>query len=440
MTEQIDEIVADFEPERLPRPTVRHTQLPRLDGKADAVIGMRRSGKTWLLYQDIHERLGAGIEPGQLLYLNFEDERLPGLEADQLHRFVDAHARRHPSALDKELHLYLDEVQNVPGWERFVRRILDGGDTRVTLTGSSARLLSTEIATSLRGRALSTELLPFSFAESLLHGGVEIPTAWPPPRRQRLQLLAALERYLQTGGFPEVQGLDDRLRVRVLQDYVDVVVFRDVVERHGVTNVEALRYLVRRLLAAPAGRFSVNKMYNDLRSQGRPVSKDTLYAALAHLEDAYLLQTVSLDDRSEARRTVNPRKIYPIDPGLAAAYSFAAGRNIGHLLETVVYLELRRRGFSCGYGATRDGHEVDFVARQQGIDEPMLVQVAVHLDDRATMEREVRALTAMMVERGVRGALLVTLNTSDAVDADSGRIQVVPAWRWLLEEGRPRPN
>jgi uncharacterized protein len=431
--DKIAEIVADFDPSRLPVPSPRRTQLPHLPGKADAIIGMRRSGKTWLLFQDIHRLLSTTVAPGQVLYVNFEDERLPDLQAEHLQHFIDAQLRRHPVALERGLHLYMDEVQNVQGWERFVRRILDRGDTQVTLTGSSARLLSSEIGTSLRGRSLATELLPFSFAEALDYAGEAIPTVWPVAEMARVRLRRSIDNYLLMGGFPEVQGLDERLRVRVLQDYVDVVVFRDVVERHKLTNVEALRYLVRRLLSAPAGRFSVNKFYNELRSQGRTVSKDTLYAALSHLEDAYLIAVVGLDDRSEAKRAVNPRKIYPIDPGLAAAYSFSSARNTGHLLETVIYLELRRRGFSCGYGKTSEGFEVDFIARRQGLGDEVLIQVAVHLDEPTTRERELRALMAMMVERGKRCAVLVTLDSMETIETPAGVIRVVPAWQWLLE-------
>lgn len=433
MQDVIDAIVSEFDATALPVPSQREVQLPCLAGKADALIGMRRSGKTWRMFQEIAERLAGGASPGQLLYLNFEDERLPACNGEDLHRFVDAHRRRHPEDIRRPLHLYLDEVQNVPGWERFVRRALDKHGTRVVVTGSSAQLLSREIATSLRGRALATELAPFSFREALIHAGVPVPEVWPASPEDRVQLRVLFERYLRVGGFPEVQGVDERLRVRVLQDYIDVVVLRDIIERHGISNVEALRYLVRRLLAAPAGRFSLNRFYNDLKSQGRKVSKDTLYAALAHIEDAFLVFALPIDDRSEAVRTANPRKAYPVDSGLAAAHSFTAARNTGHLLETVVYLELRRRGFECGYVKTRSGFEVDFAARRRGLGGERLVQVSADVSDPATRARELRALNEAMSERGLDDALLLTLGETDSLAVAAGTVRVLPAWRWLLE-------
>lgn len=429
----IEALVADFHPRSLPRPSPRDTALPALPGKADAVVGMRRSGKTWRLFQDIHERLDRGVGPGQLLYVNLEDERLGDLDAALLQDIVDAQVRAHPDALDHGLHLYLDEVQNAAGWERFVRRQLDRRDRHVTLTGSSAKLLSLEIATSLRGRALPTELLPFGFREALTFHGAAPPEAWPPDERTRVALRRAFDRHLRTGGFPEVQLLDDTLRVRVLQDYVDVVVLRDVVERHGVTNVGALRCLVRRLLDAPGCTFSVHRLYNDLRSQGRKVSKDTLYAALAHLEDAHLVFAVQLDHPSASTRSAHPRKMYPVDPALAAAHSFTAARNTGHLLEVMVYLELRRRGFSCAYGRTSSGFEVDFVARHHGRGVEQLVQVCADLSSDDTRRRELRALEEAMAEGGHTEALLITLDATDSLDTSAGTVRVLPAWRWLLE-------
>ncbi|MCB9540531.1 MAG: ATP-binding protein [Myxococcales bacterium] len=424
-----DALVANFEERSVPAVTPRDLMLPGLPGKADAVIGMRRVGKTWLCWQRIAELLAQGIPRSQMLYVNFEDERLLPLEADALHEVSDAHYRRHPASRQQPVHWFFDEIQNVPGWERYVRRLLDEQLGPIVVTGSSAKLLGREVATSLRGRSLASELSPFSFAEYLRHHGVEQPARWPPSDRARAHLENALGDYLNVGGFPEVQSLEPPLRVRVLQDYVDVVVFRDVVERHGVTNIEALRYLVRRLLSAPAGRFTVHRLYNDLRSQGRRVSKDLLYASLDHLEDAFLFVTITIDAESERARASNPRKCYPIDPGLARAHSFRAD-NTGHLLETLVLLALRRWGYDARYLQV-DDLEVDFIARHP-TEPPRLVQVCADMTDQATRARELRALSAGMKARGFDRAEVVTLTGAETLTVDGGTVDVVPAWRWLL--------
>jgi hypothetical protein len=430
--ELIDDRIADFQERELPRVTPRALSLPGLPGKADVVVGMRRSGKTYFLYQQIQERLASGVDRGRLLYLNFEDERLLPLAAADLARIPEAFYRRFPASREQLCWFFFDEIQNVPGWETFVRRLLDNEKVALVLTGSSARLLSREIASSLRGRSLSTEILPFSFAEALRHEGMEPPESWPPGAKARSLLEHRFERYLESGGFPEVQAIPQDLRVRVLQEYIDVVIFRDVVERHGVDNLPALRYLERALLANPAGRFSVSKLFNDLKSQGMRVGKDTLYEDLAHLEDSFLLFTTAVASPSARVRQVNPRKCYPVDPGLASAVSFRASGDVGHLLETAVYLELRRRGRSLAYVATRSGYEVDFLT-EDSLGSRELVQVCANLEDPATRQRELRALEEGMQEASCEVATLVTLREEGSAETGGRQVRIVPAWRWLLE-------
>ncbi len=425
-------LVAEFDERTIPRPTPRTVALPGLPGKADALIGMRRVGKTWRMYQHMGELLDRGVPRPCLLYVNLEDERL-AVQASELSKLTEAWYARHPEVVGQEHWLYLDEVQNVPGWERFVRRLLDQGTVHVLVTGSSSKMLSAEIATSLRGRALATEVLPFGFGEALRHAGLALPTAWPVGPAERARLSHAFAAYFESGGFPEVQAVEPTLRRRILQEYVDVAVLRDVIERHRVTQVAALRWLVRRLLANPAGRFTANRLHRDLKSQGHAVGKDSVHELLAHLEDAHLVHTLPLWTPSAARRQSNPRKAYPVDPALSRTAAFAKPEDVGHRLETLVYLELRRRGLSeLGYLETNGGFEVDFCGH--GPDgEPRLVQVCSSLSEPETRTRELRALEAAMTELGASEAVLVTLDQEERVSLSSGTVRIVPAWRWLLE-------
>ncbi len=435
LSDQIDALVADFQDRDLPALTPRTLSLPGMPGKVDAVVGMRRSGKTYFLYQQLQERIESGIGRDRLLYLNFEDERLLPLSAGDLHLVPEALYRRFPESRDQLCWFFFDEIQNVPEWQRFVRRLVDSEKVAIVLTGSSAKLLGREIATSLRGRSLASELLPFSFEEALRHAGVEVPGEWPATSRQRSLLENRFEAYLEVGGFPEVQGTTTELRRRILQDYVDVVLFRDVVERHRVENLPALRYLQRRLLAHPARKFSIHRLHNDLKSQGIPAAKDSLYRYLDHLEDAFLLFTVTIASASARARQVNPRKCYLIDPALAAATSFRASRDLGHLLENIVYLELRRRGCSVWYVNASSGYEVDFLA-QDRMGGQALIQVSADLSDPRTRRRELRALEAAMEEREIERGTLITLREEGSIDLAGRPVRLVPAWRWLLE-GRP---
>jgi len=239
------------------------------------------------------------------------------------------------------------------------------------------------------------------------------------------------DRYLQTGGFPEVQTVSDELRTRILQEYLDVVLFRDVVERHAVTGTTVLRQLVRRLVRSPAATVSIHRLYNDFRSQGLPISKDSLHAYVAYLEDAYLLFLVSLHSKSEARKTVRPRKCYLIDHGLARATTCFRAEDTGHYLENIVYVELRRRGLPVGYYLTQSGFEVDFAIVAEG--KPIeLLQVCAHLGDAKTKERELRALREAITETGATSATVITLHEQGRLDIAGANVRIEPAWRWLL--------
>ena len=425
---KLDESLA-ARPRRLTRRDVR---LPAIPGKAIAVIGVRRSGKTSFLAQCRSARLRAGVRPESQLLLLLEDERLAGLTVADLGWLVEEHARRFPRLhAEGGVTLYLDEAQYVPGWEGLVRRLMDAGGVEVFVTGSSARLLSREVATSLRGRAMEVLVHPFSFREALRHAGSEPAhgggETGPAALDQRLR------RYLVEGGFPEAQGADARDRAALLGGYVDVVVLRDVIDRHAITNPLALRWLQRQLLAHPGGAFSVKKHYDALRSQGLRVGKDTLHAYLGYLEDAFLVRTVSLHAASERQRMVNPRKAYPVDPGLISLFAPGLRGHQGRALETAVLLELERRGRAVSYVRTAEGWEVDFFAQRAG-EAPWLVQVCLDTADDATWEREVRALRSAGRAFGDARLLLVTLDASPPARPLPDRVVWTPAARWLLDD------
>ncbi len=412
--------------------TLRDARLPAVPGKVHAVIGMRRAGKTTFLHQLLNERR-AVVPPERALYLSFDDERLAGIEGDQLGLLLEEFYRRHPSLRGREtVHWLLDEIQLVPGWERFVRRALDSEKVEIAVSGSSARMLSREVHTSLRGRGMATVIRPFSFREFLRHRGEEPatePRRWRPAERSLVE--KRFREFLVEGGFPEAQGLPAALRIELLQGYVDTVLFRDVVERYGVSQVAALRWMVRQCLRNPAGSFSVHRLHQDLRSQGHGVAKDSVHAMLGYLLDAFLLGGVTLATDSERKRNSNPRKLYPADPGLIKAFDASGRANVGHALETVVLNELDRRGAEVGYVKTSEGLEVDFLARYRVAGEE-LIQVCADLSSAETLERELRALRAATKEhpRAVRRLLALDRDALSGVGAQG--VEAQPAYEWLL--------
>jgi hypothetical protein len=239
---------------------------------------------------------------------------------------------------------------------------------------------------------------------------------------------------LYTGGFPEAQGLPAQERLLLLQGYVDSVILRDVIERHGVTNVVALRHLTRQLLGAAAGLFSIHRFFHDQKSQGVAVAKDALHAMLGHLEDAFLIRLVPLHTASERQRQSNPRKAYPVDAGLIAAFDRSGRPNLGHALETAVLVELERRRCDRAYVRTTEGLEVDFLATPV-TGKPALIQVCADVTDPTTRDREFRALVAARAEHKKLPALLLTANSTGLSQAQSEAppgVTVRPAWEWML--------
>lgn len=419
-----------------PTLTRRDVRVPAIGGKAMAVVGVRRGGKTSFMLQRMSERLAAGEPRESQLLVSFEDDRLSGLTAADVDWLLDEHRRRYPMLRESCTPCtYLDEVHVVAGWETLVRRLLDAGDLEIFVSGSSAKLLSREVATSLRGRGMEILVHPFSFREALRHVGREPAVPWESlDPKERVKLDAELRRYLREGGFPEAQHTEQRDRIALLRGYVDVMVLRDVIERHAVSNTQALRWLQRHLLSTPGGHFSMKKLYDSLRSQGIAVAKDTLYEYLDHLEDAFLIRTVSMHARSERQRMVNPRKAYPIDPGLIPLYERTGREHHGRALETAVLIELERRGYAVDWLRTDDGWEVDFFAERTG-DPPLIVQVSLDTAELETWDREVRALADAARALPRARSLLVTLDPSPPTQELPEGVAWRSATQWLLESG-----
>jgi uncharacterized protein len=416
--------------------TRRDIALPPIRNKAHAVIGMRRAGKTTFLQQLQSDQ--RALEPKaahKTIYLSFDDDRLADLDHTQLSELLEEYFRRYPEFRNKQRCVwYLDEIQLVAGWERFVRRVLDTEQIDIVVSGSSARMLSREVHTSLRGRGIETIVRPFSFREYLRHHAQE---PQKPIARLKASERSAVEKsfllYLQNGGFPEVQGLTNSLRTQLLQGYVDTVIFRDIIERYQLSQIAALRWLTRQCLRNPASLISLSRFHLDLKAQGHGTSKDTLYAVFDHLLDSFLIEAIPIATESERRLNSNPRKIYPIDTGLIAAFDQSGRSNVGHSLEVMVQGELQRRGATLAYVKTRRGFEVDFLARFSNRGE-QLIQVCADLSNANTLQREIRALEDASLDYPNAEKLILVLYPSDVLLAQAAGVQALTAWAWALEQ------
>ena len=431
MIETVKSIILDFQEAPLYIGTPRRMRIETVRGKATVCIGVRRGGKSTLMFQVVKRLLDSGVPRQNILYLNFFDDRLHFLRRENLGLVTEAYFSLFPEKKNVEtVHFFFDEIQAVSGWETFVDRLLRTEKCEVYLTGSSARMLSKEIATQMRGRALTWELFPFSFGEFLDHK--EIENEGPLSTKKRLLVQKGFEEYWESGGFPEVADLSRLLRIKTHQEYFHAILFRDLVERHDISHPKALTDLARRLVDNTATLYTINSLAGYLKSLGHRAPKSSVSEYLEWFEDAFFLFTVRLFDPSLIRSNVNPKKIYCVDHSLVSSVSSGILTNTGHLLENLVFTALRRLCPDISYYRTRGGREVDFIVTLRGRSR-MLVQACESLAEPQTRKREISALSEAMEEQGLTDGTIVTRNEDERLETPGGVINILPAWRFLLE-------
>lgn len=347
------------------------------------LAGVRRSGKTFLFFDAIRRLEAQGVDRSRILYLNFEDDRLHPIHADELDLVLRSMRELYPGTVGQQTFMFLDEVQNVPGWERWVRRLQDTEDAEIYVTGSSSRLLSRDLSAALRGRSITLEVFPLSFREVLDFRGIEVE---PYSAENESLVRSTLDSYLAWGGFPEIVLADETLRPLILEEYASLMHYRDVVERYGVRNDALMRELLRHAFRNTATLLNVSKLHRDFRSLGFSVSKNTLFEYIGYLEDAFLVFLMPKQERSLRKQAHNPKKLHVIDPGLIAAFKAIPGRDVGRKLETAVFLEMRRSRKNLFYYA--NGGEVD-LCDDEG---EMFINTCWSLADPATRKRESEAM------------------------------------------------
>jgi predicted AAA+ superfamily ATPase len=386
----------------------RAAQLPH----AVIISGLRRVGKSTLLAQLAH-RLGET----QFYYINFEDDRFLGFQADDANDLYQALLELFG---DRKVFL-IDEVQNVPGWEHFVRRFMDMG-IKFYITGSNASLLSRELGTRLTGRYVPVELFPFSFVEFLLFRGHAIPDLAQLTTADIARLRQYLDEYLRLGGIPEPLKYPELPLLRTLYDDV---LYRDIATRYHIEEIRALRELAFYLMSNPTSQISFNK----LKEQFRLGSVNTIKNYVDYLENSWLIFTLNVYDYSVKRQQIAAKKVYTIDTGLSNAVGFAFSANTGKQLENLVFLALRRKTSDIYYYTTQAGYEVDFYLHESH----QLIQVVQTMDNPATREREIRAMLDAMRTLNLSSGLLLTDSNTEAVIENGCEITIRSLAEWLLE-------
>jgi len=432
MIDIIKEIILDFQEMTLLTGIPRRVDVTPVSGKATVCIGVRRSGKSTYMFQILKNFLNNGVSRQNILYLNFFDDRLHPLQHKGLNTVIEAYFSLYPEKKQAEkIYCFFDEIQMINDWEPFIDRLMRTENCEIFITGSSANMLSKEIATQMRGRALAWEMFPFSFKEFLDFNGLDVNAALSS--RHRLLVQKSFEAYWEKGGFPEVAGYERDIRVKIHQEYFNAVLFRDLIERHNVSHPRAVADLAYWLIDNIASLYTINSLTGYLKSLGHKVPKSKVSEYLEWFEDAYFLFTVRLFDASLSRSNMNPKKIYCIDSALVTSVSSGILINAGHLLENLVFIALRRRSATIFYYRTQSGKEVDFIV-QFGNRARMLIQVCESLVDSNTLKREVSALSEAMLELGLSSGMIITRHEERKINMAGGTIEIIPAWRFLLNQ------
>lgn len=378
------------------------------------ITGIRRCGKS-VLMQQIRER-----QNEKDYYLNFDDERLINFRVEDFQMLNEVFMED----FGIQKHYYLDEIQNVEGWERFVNRLYSQG-CKVFVTGSNANLLSRELGTFLTGRHVTMELYPFSFREYLELEQIEVKQDTFYTTEGKALLLGKIQRYMKAGGFPQyIQSDSDNYLFSLYND----IIYKDVVVRNKINNEKQLKEMMYYLASNATHRFT----YNSVAKAVNIKSPDTIKSYIGFIEDTYLVRQLAKFDYSVGVQMRSPKKIYFIDNALIHKIGFNATDNLGSSLENCVCVELMRRGKDIYYHA--DTQECDFIMRE-GVTIVDAMQVTVSIKDAGTREREIKGLLAAMERYGLPTGTIITLEEEEEIIVnDHQQISVRPIWKWLLQK------
>ncbi len=385
-------------------------------------LGIRRAGKSYLMFQRIHELMKRGVDIEEILYLNFEDERFIGLKSEDL----DEIKRVYEETFSFRPIFFLDEIQIVPGWEKFVRRLADKS-YRVFVTGSNAKMLSSEIATTLGGRFLIQNVYPFSFREFLKFEGFELKSNWLYTPGTRNGVVRSFDTYFYNGGFPELLSFEDKRSW--LSGLYQKIFFGDLVARYSLRNSDSMRLLVKKLAESVMQPSSYNRLKNIVSSAGESVGVRTIIDYVGYLQETWLIFSLENYAARFAERESN-RKYYFIDNGILNLFIF---RPETLLLENLVAITLHRQFGEKVYFYNQH-IEVDFYIPE----ESWLIQVSYNISDVQTFEREVNGIVKAAKFLNAERLQIVTRNDERVIEKDGLSIEVLPIWKWLIQIGKSR--
>lgn len=420
----IKQKILDFQATPIIEVQPRDVSIPLNTKKIITVVGPRRAGKTSELMNLMRQLIESGVDKQRIFYLSCEDERFQ-YTAQELGDCLSAYQGLYPDLDMASCYFFFDEIQLFDKWDRFIRRIYDTVTKNIFITGSNAKLLSTEIATELRGRALSYSVLPLSYVEYCRFQGVD---SLSRSGKSMARLSHLMDSYLENGGFPELIKFDHELRVKALQEYFNVMFYRDLIERFKISNTSLLKFFIKRLMSSATKEFSIHKIYNDLKSSGYKISKDSLYSFADYCESIYLAIPLKKFSASIIHQELSEKKIYVIDNGLFNAMNPKFSPNKGKLMEQAVFHKLLSEGHEIYFHKQK--YECDFLIKS-GFNIIKAIQVTLSMADSETRIREIRGLVEACHANQLTEGLIVTEKEAESFEYDGVSINCMPLIEFL---------
>lgn len=411
----------------------RDIPLPINSGRIITIPGVRRCGKSSRMENVVNELLASGVKRQRFLWVSFDDERLVQMKSDELDMIIESYREMYPDEDMSQVYVFFDEIQLIDNWEYFVMRLYKHYTKNIYISGSNATMLSSELKSALRGWPEEEETLPLSFREYCEFKGLNTDS-WLEEDLAKLRM--AFYDYNTEGGFPEVVLTENLLlKSKILQTYFDTMLLKDLVEHYRLSNIEVLRYFLKRIMANLTKPTSIRAIHGDIKSRGLKVSKDDLYDWANHACDIFMFIRIPNYSKSLQKIEASQPKYYCIDNGMRDAVLLPQSNDDGKKLENTVFLQLYRQRLPLDRIFYYQGKgECDFVV-QHGTEIEKLIQVTWSMKDDETRRREINGLKEASDVTGCRNLYIVTADESEEIVIDEGRtIHVVPAWRWLLDK------
>ena len=410
----------------------RDVKLPINRKKIITVPGVRRCGKSTMMEIAINDLVDESVPKENILWIGFDDERLINMSSDELDDIIVAYMEMFPDIPIKDVHMFFDEIQLIKNWEYFILRIYKSYCKNIYICGSNATMLSTELSSALRGYPLEHETYPLSFNEFCRFKKIATNRFL---EQDKARLRNAFEMYNQSSAFPEiVLTTSQSEQLKLLHGYFNTMILRDLAEHYQITNTGVVRYFLKRIMANLTKPTSINAIYNDIKSQGLKVSKDDLYLWADYACNIFMFMRISKYDRSLIKERKSLDKFYCIDNGLRSAVLMPQSNDKGKNLENTVFLQLNRNRLQSDKISYYQGDaECDFVLQREE-EVIQLIQVTWSIANDETREREIKGLLEASSATKCDNLLIITNDEKDTFQKAGKRIDVIPAWEWLLNK------